>query len=359
MVTEHPALFGLANSNKDFSIEESWGKNQFNNCFPAALLCYMKSKQIPAVYISADDELKTAHSKVDFSDIVGINPTSTDVFFSFESLFSTYEPFSIGRLPRTDLVVNKRIGGGLVPLSAFEIKLTAVPDNQTSADNEEDYGSEIVVRPDTIVYLSMCLANSIMSIRDEASGILRDAGREVSDWSSAREVASHLRDICKSLDSLLKKAVPEQMPFLLQPVWKTKGKTLFLEENCLDFFVWSNVAFSRLFMDIARSNSDAEGISRHSRSAIWLFRLLSYQLLEGRVNYRRIIDDSTFDTKNDKAFAVGGNVTNKYMRCPELRMPRIRKDEIKNIILGGGDRLLSPERRFDAALLMTPGLFRR
>ena len=37
--------------------------------------------------------------------------------------------------------------------------------------------------------------------------------------------------------------------------------------------------------------------------------------------------------------------------------PRVKKNEIKNIILGGGEKLLSPERRFDAAVLGTPGLF--
>jgi len=29
-------LFGLNHSNRDFSQRESWGKNQFNNSFPAS-----------------------------------------------------------------------------------------------------------------------------------------------------------------------------------------------------------------------------------------------------------------------------------------------------------------------------------
>ncbi|WP_242026087.1 HindVP family restriction endonuclease [Anabaena sp. FACHB-1391] len=33
-------LFGLTHSNRDFSQRESWGKNQFNNSFPASLACY-------------------------------------------------------------------------------------------------------------------------------------------------------------------------------------------------------------------------------------------------------------------------------------------------------------------------------
>ncbi len=50
-------------------------------------------------------------------------------------------------------------------------------------------------------------------------------------------------------------------------------------------------------------------------------------------------------------------ITNTYMSCPELTTPRIHKDAIKEIILGGGQNFLSPERRLDAAILNTPGLF--
>ena len=65
----------------------------------------------------------------------------------------------------------------------------------------------------------------------------------------------------------------------------------------------------------------------------------------------------TYNTKNDKAFSASGRKTQPFMRSPELLKPRIRKDEIRNIILGSGEKLLSPERRFDAAILNTPGLF--
>jgi len=50
-------------------------------------------------------------------------------------------------------------------------------------------------------------------------------------------------------------------------------------------------------------------------------------------------------------------VTHPYMDCDELHNPRITKEEIKNIILGGGQNLLSPERRFDAIIFNSPELF--
>lgn len=45
------------------------------------------------------------------------------------------------------------------------------------------------------------------------------------------------------------------------------------------------------------------------------------------------------------------------MSCNNLTKPRILKEEIKNIILGGGQNLLSPERRFDAIIFNSPELF--
>ena len=40
-----------------------------------------------------------------------------------------------------------------------------------------------------------------------------------------------------------------------------------------------------------------------------------------------------------------------------IRHPRIRRAEISRIILGGGERYLSPERRLDAMIVNSPNLF--
>jgi len=61
--------------------------------------------------------------------------------------------------------------------------------------------------------------------------------------------------------------------------------------------------------------------------------------------------------KNDKAFSAAGGVTHKYMNHQNLTKPRIKKSEIKSIILGVGQDLLSPERRFDAIIVNSPEIF--
>lgn len=78
---------------------------------------------------------------------------------------------------------------------------------------------------------------------------------------------------------------------------------------------------------------------------------------KGQFNHHKIIDELSFNTKNDKAFAVNGRITHKYMACPQLEKPRIGQQNIKQIILGGGQHLLSPERRFDAIIYNSPNLF--
>src|SRR3989344_3829745 len=102
-----PALFGLANSNKDFSLRDSWGKNQFNNAFPVALGAYMASKKLGAEYIKLDKRMKTSHVQIGFDEVFGMHPASRKAFFAFESIFSPYEKFIQGRLPRIDLVVKE------------------------------------------------------------------------------------------------------------------------------------------------------------------------------------------------------------------------------------------------------------
>ena len=79
----------------------------------------------------------------------------------------------------------------------------------------------------------------------------------------------------------------------------------------------------------------------------------------GHFNYREIVDQLGYNNKTDKAFSINGQLTNPIMRCKELTHPRVTKYEIKNIILGDGQKLLSPERRFDAFIVSPPELFVR
>jgi hypothetical protein len=79
--------------------------------------------------------------------------------------------------------------------------------------------------------------------------------------------------------------------------------------------------------------------------------------LHSKTNFSGIVDELSFNTKNDKAFAASGRITKRYMAHDNLTKPRIKKEEIKNIVTGGGQNYLSPERRFDAILVNSPEIF--
>ena len=177
------------------------------------------------------------------------------------------------------------------------------------------------------------------------------------DWSEGRMVLEKINSIVSAIEKISLELEKNQHAFLLQPIWKTIGKSPELAENCLDMFVWSNAGFANFIASIANSSSDAVSITRQTRTAIWLYKMLSEIKENKKFNHERIIDGLSYNTKNDKAFASAGNVTNKYMNCKRLITPAIKKSEIKEIILGGGQNLLSPERRFDAILFNSPGLF--
>ncbi len=179
---------------------------------------------------------------------------------------------------------------------------------------------------------------------------------KINDWSDAKLVLKKIDLIINAVELLSIVLEKQQHSFLLQPIWKTIGKSPELSENCLDMFVWSNAGFSNFISSIAKRNQDT-GITRQTRTAIWLYKMLSEIKDNKKFNHKKIIDTLSYNTKNDKAFASAGNVTNKYMSCPRLIKPIIKKSEIKEIILGGGQNMLSPERRFDAILFNSPSLF--
>lgn len=348
---ENPRLYGLANSNRDFAEKASWGKNQFNSSFPAALCCYLHSKNKKAVYLSINNG-SFSHTQISIKKAFQADPLDKNTYYAFESAHSPFQKYVIGSLPRTDLVIQQLNTGKC--LAGIEVKLTALPDNTTCECEESALGSEIVVRPDTIVYLACSLAKGL----GRQLNPIFNSPISVSDWSDADNVIPHINDILNTLKQVYKKLETKQSPFLLQPIWKTNGKSPELSSNCLDVFFWSDAGFLAFITEIANGDSSATKITRQTRTSIWLYKMLNDIVLHKKFNHQQIIDNLSFNTKNDKAFASSGNVTNRYMKCDRLKKPVIKKSDIKKIILGGGQTLLSPERRFDAIIYNSPELFK-
>lgn len=243
MLKQKPALFGINKSNRDFTQKNTWGKNQFNSSFPAALACYMASKNIEPIYLKLGNDLKITHTTISTEKLFNIEPTSKNLFFAFESDFIPYQQLVIGNLPRIDLVIQDTTQQP-VCLRGLEIKLTALPDHTTCDLTEEKFGSEIVIRPDSIVYLALSIAINYKDNIKELNILLGNDFDLIQDWTEGSEIMPHIPNMIKAIDKVLLANIDTQEPLIMQPIWKTIGKSSQLANKCLDIFVWSNLAFT-------------------------------------------------------------------------------------------------------------------
>lgn len=350
-----PSLFGIFRSNRDFNNPYYWGKNQFNSAFPVALACYMRSTKLPLMYVQFKDATNTQVSELDVADLFGSTLPNEKLHFAFEARFNPFLAFVHDDLPAIDLVTGD--GDPVRQIRPIEVKLTTLPDNTTEGLTEDKYGAELVIRSATTRYMALSMARAVDPHRSRVLDIFEPVFARVRDWGNEAEMAPIARKAVAALELFLTEFKDLQSPLMMQPIWKTVGKSPILAENCLDVFVWSDFALTHLFLDSARKPRDVNLISRYTRAALRLTRFLYERSKADKVFQAPIYDGMTFDNQNDKEFAISGGRSRELMACARLIRPIIAKDEIKNIILGGGQKFLSPERRFDAILYFSTDLF--
>ena len=304
------------------------------------------------VYIQHTRELTTQISEISVDRLFNTDTPNNQLSFQFESRYLPFKQFVHDELETIDCVVMH----GKKHLRPIEIKLTTLPDQTTCLKEENEYGCEIVVRSATMRYLALSMAESLNSEFGDVREIFTPSCMTVQSWDNQAELKERLTDILDCLNQFYVTYCKYQKPLLVQPIWKTIGKSPSLAEHCLDIFVWSDFALTKLSMDSAME-SGGQNISRHQRTALRLARFLFEVSGTSSVYQKPIYDGMTLGNQTDKEFAVSGIKTRQYMACHRLTKPKVSKDEIKNIILGGGQKYLSPERRFDAILYFSEDLF--
>lgn len=349
-----PGLFGQKHSSRDYTRAESWGKNQFNSSFPASLVAYMYSKGIMPIYIKTNKANEILHETIDCQELLGIDPLSNDAYYNYEAGFAPYEKFYQGDREKIDLVMMNNATNEL--LSGLEVKLTALPDNTTKSLPETGWGTEIVMRPPTICFLacSICANYETMEGKERLRKMLRNVP-QINHWEEIDGVLPHYTKILDSILAISTDMCDMQKPLIIQPIWKTEGSRMRLKDDCLDVFVWSNLSIIQ--MCCTENAQNLSRLNRFHRTIIWLYKMLLDFVTYDTFNYKRIIRSQSYNLANDKAFALPGTKSHVFLQGPEIVKPRISKFEIKNIILGGGQELLSPERRFDAVLVYSPDIF--
>lgn len=355
---QKPALFGIKHSNRDISKPDSWGKNKFNSTFPAALIAYMDSVGKSPVYLKMGANNSIEHKYISGEELFVLNPLDESLYYSFESSFTPFQTLTLNNPPSVDLMLMNHKTSEI--LAGYEVKLTTLPDESTHNLSEEKYGSEIVIRMPSIHFLACSLASIYKENRKDLKKYFGQNGfGNIASYTEAAQVNPKIGEIWSIMNNLITDNLDKQKPAIIQPIWKTLGKRPVLADNCLDVFVWSDLAFTKLFMtESARVPLDPTvPVNRPTRALIQLFFMLNEFYIRGNFDSKDIFQKLTYTVKNDKAFSVSGRKTNVLMNCEELVRPRITKQEIKNIILGGGQMLLSPERRFDAVLANSADLF--
>lgn len=315
----------------------------------------MWSRGIDPVFICTNKKNGILHQSISAEKLLGIDPLSDAAYYDFEAGYFPYEQYyTASRKEKIDLVMVDR--HSQKPLSGLEIKLTTIPDTTTKDLPEAEYGSELVVRSPTILFLACSICSCYDSPKGKAKlhSLLNTIGEEIKNWSEIRQVLPHYSAIEAAVLKVSSDMANRQIPLIVQPIWKTTKDLRDLAEDCLDVFVWSNLSIIQMCL---RDNQAEDDITRNQRTIIWLYKMLWDFSLFGKFNYTNIVNELAYKYKTDKAYAISGKLTNPFLAGGEIARPRISKYEIKNIILGDGHRFLKPERRFDAFLVSHPELF--
>jgi hypothetical protein len=332
-----PTLFGIENSSRNYSTKAAWGKNVFNSSFPVALCNYFLSKNLKPRYLDIGEK-GFVNTYISVEDLYG-GYSYSEIYFDFETNFLPHtDILKTGESLSIDLVIKEN--SKRAPISPLEVKLTTLPDNSTAELSDDEQSTELVIRTPTIGSLACSIATNSP---DEIREIF--AEHTITDFSE-ENLKKNRAVIQATLKRILEECHKNSKPLLLQPIWKTIGKSTVLADNCLDVFVWSDLGLLHFILEQMKTENTK--VTRQTRTAIWLFKMLHDFSTEGVISLNETIDSLTYNTKNDKAFS--STDTHRFMKCEDLTKPRVMKGEIKNIILGGGELLLSPERRFDGIL---------
>lgn len=318
----------------------------------------MAKQGLPCLYLRQNKQGAIVKDHITAKELFGSDPIDPTLYYSFESSFTPFQTVTVGRPPVVDLMLLNKDTSTIH--AGYEVKLTTLPDESTHQLPDDQMGSEMVVRMPTIHFLACSLAKAHAGNHRALAKYFGSNGfGNAGSYMEAAQVNPQLGEIRKRLDSLVNDNLDDQRPLLIQPIWKTNGKTGSLADHCFDVFVWSDMAFTKLFLSDAISTpmDITVPVNRPTRAMIQLFFMLNEFAQKGTFDPVDIFHKLTYTMKNDKAFSVSGRKTHTLMACAELTKPRVTKQELKHIILGGGQHLLSPERRLDALIVNSPELF--
>ena len=345
-----PSLYGITHSNRNG--DALWGKNQFNSTFPAALACYMRDADIPAVYLSLNEQSRVVVSDISINDLFNSDKPNSQLRFDFEIRYEPYRQYALDDIGSIDLVIRHEGDDDATAWRRpLEVKLTVVPDNTTCLMPETEWSPELVVRPASTKYCGVGIYNACRARRHEIRDIFQEVCGNFQLWDSSHEVRAKRTQLLQALNQFQTNFRVFQQPFLIQPIWKTEGKSSWLSKQALDLFVWSDFALCRTFID--KSLEGPEEVNRYMRASARLARVLYLLSTQESANLGGVYTEMAYGFQTDKEFSLTGRSTRPYLNTQRRLTPALPREAVAKIILNGGEQKLSPERRFDATIYFT------
>ena len=344
-------LYGIVHSNRN--MEQHWSKNCFNSSFPTAMANYMMAKNLPALYVTlakANGGLAVQSTQISIRDLFrcgALVPESLN--FCFESVFEPYQAYSFDKIDGIDLVV-KDLND--TPLAPLEVKLTVLPTSNSSKKPQSQWGCELVVRSATTSYCAFGMFDALKKNHAEIREIFEDACSSIQSWDNTFEMSHKTGALCEALDKFEERFFKQQRPLVMEPIWRTQGQSPLLDEKAFCLVVWSDYAFSRLFIDKAKVDGN-RGMSRSMRAAAKLARCLWELGRSGKIHVNDIYRQMEFGNQTDKEFAVEASLWRQYVDVKQLPKFMLGREILHEIILDGFIERLRPERRFDQTLYFT------
>ena len=234
-------------------------------------------------------------------------------------------------------------------LAPVEVKLTVLPTSATASKPEDEWGSEIVVRTATTSYCAFSIWDMIKDCHVHVREVFEDTCSDIGSWTNDFEMSHKTANLRAALNAFEREFIDYQRPLVMQPFWKTQGQSPILCDNAFDIVVWSNLAFSRLFIETSNDNS----MSRPMRASARMARCIWELSKSGKIRVEDIYRQMAFGQQTDKEVSVPGDRWRRYITTDRTLTPAVSKDALSEIIAPGYIENLRPERRFDQTLYFT------
>ena len=339
-----PGLYGIRRFN--LRPKELWTREMFPVSFSVALVNRMWDMGLDLSMVSTGGSLRCGVSAIDIGDVYGCTKDGLpDIEFSFGTVNDPFAELAEG-VPESELVLRRDDGR---PVAALTVRNSVVPDAVTRDLEDVMMGPEITVRTPLLKLCSLSMADSLQSESMNALDILEDGMPDDLDWSDWEEVCVYIDRMLENLDALEREFHGRQRPLILHTLWKSERDGPFLNGDAMDAFVWTDHAFTRLFLD-GLAGQGKPKVTRPLRCSVRLYLMVTSMLRGGCPDLDRIVASTASGLPSEKEFIVNGRQTIRLMACDRLTRPAVDSREVAFLGGLGFESLIMPERRLDAAV---------